>query len=256
MKIGASHLASEDIPLEESLEIFEALNKIEYFEITHERPFREISDDKNMIDLINSYELKYTIHSAYTDLNIASFNKAIQKASINEIERSIDFAVDIDSDIVVIHPGIVSYTARNQVDLVYSLGRESLIELRDYANDRGVNPCIENLPAIQGFMYQDINLLNETLTELDMPMTLDIGHAHTAGFAPEEMYFDCVKHIHVHDNPGDDDTHLTLGEGSLAVNDFFDVFMSKGYDGIYMLELHSVDSIKKSLEYMKELKAI
>ena len=256
MKIGASHLASEDIPLEESLEIFEALNKIEYFEITHERPFREISDDKNMIDLINSYELKYTIHSAYTDLNIASFNKAIQKASINEIERSIDFAVDIDSDIVVIHPGIVSYTARNQVDLVYSLGRESLIELRDYANDRGVNPCIENLPAIQGFMYQDINLLNETLTELDMPMTLDIGHAHTAGFAPEEMYFDCVKHIHVHDNPGDDDTHLTLGEGSLAVNDFFDVFMSKGYDGIYMLELHSVDSIKKSLEYMKELKVI
>lgn len=256
MKIGASHLASEDITLEESLEIFEAMDKIEYFEITHERPFREISDDKSTIDLINSYELKYTIHSAYTDLNIASFNKAIQKASINEIERSIDFAVDIDSDIVVIHPGIISYTARNQVDLVYSLGRESLIELRDYANDRGVNPCIENLPAIQGFMYQDINLLNETLTELDMPMTLDIGHAHTAGFAPEEMYFDCVKHIHVHDNPGDDDTHLTLGEGSLAVNDFFDVFMSKGYDGIYMLELHSVDSIKKSLEYMKELKVI
>ena len=97
MKIGASHLASEDIPFEESLEIFESMDKIEYFEITHERPFREISDDKDMIDLINSYELKYTIHSAYTDLNIASFNKAIQKASINEIERSIDFAVDIDS---------------------------------------------------------------------------------------------------------------------------------------------------------------
>ena len=240
MKIGASHLASEDIPLEESLEIFEALNKIEYFEITHERPFREISDDKSTIDLINSYELKYTIHSAYTDLNIASFNNA----------------VDIDSDIVVIHPGIVSYTARNQVDFVYSLGRDSLIELRDYAKDRGVNPCIENLPAIQGFMYQDINLLNETLTELDMPMTLDIGHAHTAGFAPEEMYFDCVKHIHVHDNPGDEDSHLTLGEGSLAVNDFFDVFMNKRYDGIYMLELHSPDSIKKSLEYMKELKVM
>jgi len=256
MKIGASHLASEDITLEESLEIFEAMDKIEYFEITHERPFREISDDKSTIDLINSYELKYTIHSAYTDLNIASFNKAIQKASINEIERSIDFAVDIDSDIVVIHPGIISYTARNQVDLVYSLGRESLIELRDYANDRGVNPCIENLPAIQGFMYQDVNLLNETLTQLDMPMTLDIGHAHTAGFAPEEMYFDCVKHIHVHDNPGDDDTHLTLGEGSLAVNEFFDIFMSKGYDGIYMLELHNQDSIKKSLEYMKELNVI
>ena len=256
MKIGASHLATEDIPFEESLEIFEEMEKIEYFEITHERPFREISDDKNLIDLINSYELKYTIHAAYTDLNISSFNKAIQKASIKEIERSIDFAVDIDSDVVVIHPGIVSYTARNQVDLVYSIGRESLIELRDYANDCGVNPCIENLPAIEGFMYQDINLLNETLTELDMPMTLDIGHAHTSGFAAKDMYFDCIKHIHVHDNLGDDDSHLTLGEGSIAVNEFFHTFMSKKYDGIYLLELHSVDSIKKSLEYMKKLKVI
>ena len=256
MKIGASHLDREDLTIEELLEMFEAMNQIKYFEITHERPYREISDDKNTIDLINSYKLKYTIHSAYTDVNIASFNKAIQKASINEIKRSIDFAVDIDSDIVVIHPGIVSYIARNQVDFVYSLGWESLIELRDYANDRGVNPCIENLPNIQGFMYQDINLLNDALSELEMPMTLDIGHAHTAGFSPEEMYFDCVKHIHVHDNPGDDDTHLALGEGTLAVNDFFNTFIGKGYDGIYILELHDKDSIEKSLEYMKNLKVI
>ena len=102
-------------------------------------------------------------------------------------------------------------------------------------------------------MYQDVKLLNDTLVELELPMTLDIGHAHTAGFTPDEIYFDSIKHIHVHDNPGDDDTHLTLGEGSFAVNEFFDIFIQNNYDGSYMLELYSIDSIEKSIEYMKSL---
>ena len=136
------------------------------------------------------------------------------------------------------------------------ISEEHLKVVGDYAKDSGVDACIENLPNITDFMFMDVNQLNDTLVKLDLPMTMDIGHAHTNGFTPDEIYFDSIKHIHVHDNPGDEDSHLTLGEGSLAVNDFFDVFMNKRYDGIYMLELHSVDSIKKSLEYMKELKVI
>ena len=62
-------------------------------------------------------------------------------------------------------------------------------------------------------MFMDVNQLNDTLVKLDLPMTMDIGHAHTNGFTPDEIYFDSIKHIHVHDNPGDDDTHLALGDG-------------------------------------------
>ena len=130
---------------------------------------------------------------------------------------------------------------------------EFIVHADDFGHSPDVNACIENLPNIEGFMYQDVSQLNETLTELDLPMTLDIGHAHTAGFTPDEIYFDSIKHIHVHDNPGDDDTHLTLGEGSFAVNEFFDIFIQNNYDGSYMLELYSIDSIEKSIEYMKSL---
>ena len=57
----------------------------------------------------------------------------------------------------------------------------------------------------------------------------------------------------MHDNSGDDDTHLALGDGTFDVNGFFDVFTKNNYDGIYMLELISVDFIEKSIEYMKNL---
>ena len=253
MKIGASMLATENMAMKEALDYFESNKYIEYVEILHDYPYREINDNNELIDLINSYSLKYTIHSPFIDLNIASLNSALAILSVEEIKRSINLANMIDSNIVVVHPGTVSFSGRGKEDIIYKIGKDSLIDIGDYAKDHNVNACIENLPKIEGFMYQDVNQLNETLLELDLPMTLDIGHAHTAGFTPDEIYFDSIKHIHVHDNPGDDDTHLTFGEGSFAVNEFFDIFTQNNYDGIYMLELYSIDSIEKSIEYMKSL---
>ena len=253
MKIGASMLATENITMEDALEYFDSSKCIEYVEILHDYPYRELNDDEEMIDMINSYSLEYTIHSPFIDLNIASLNSALAKLSVNEIKRSIDLANMIDSDIVVVHPGIVSFSGRGKEDIIYEIAKDSLKDIGDYAKDNGANACIENLPHIEGFMYQDVNLLNETLTELELPMTLDIGHAHTAGFTPDEIYFNSIKHIHVRDNLGDGDTHRTLGEGTFPVNEFFDIFIKNNYDGIYMLELYSIDSIEKSIEYMKNL---
>lgn len=253
MKIGASMLATEDRTIEEALEYFDSNKYIDYVEIVHDYPYREINDDNELIDLINSYDLKYTVHSPFIDVNIASLNPAVADFSVSEIKRSIDLANMIDSKIVVVHPGILGFHGRGREDIVYQISEEHLKVVGDYAKDSGVDACIENLPNITDFMFMDVNQLNDTLVKLDLPMTMDIGHAHTNGFTPDEIYFDSIKHIHVHDNPGDDDTHLALGEGTFDVNGFFDVFTKKKYDGIYMLELMSVDFIEKSLEYMKNL---
>ena len=154
--------------------------------------------------------------------------------SADEIKRSIDLANMIDSNIVVVHPGTIGFNGRGKEDLIYQISEEHLKDIGDYAKDNGVDACIENLPNIVDFMFMDVNQLNDTLVKLDLPMTL-------------------IKHIHVHDNPGDDDTHLALGDGTFDVNGFFDVFTKNKYDGIYMLELVNVDFIEKSLKYMKNL---
>ena len=253
MKIGASMLATEDRTIEEALEYFDNNRYIDYVEVLHDYPYRGLNEDKELIDIINSYDLKYTIHSPFIDLNIASLNPAMADFSADEIKRSIDLANMIDSNIVVVHPGTIGFNGRGKEDLIYQISEEHLKDIGDYAKDNGVDACIENLPNIVDFMFMDVNQLNDTLVKLDLPMTLDIGHAHTNGFTPDEIYFDSIKHIHVHDNPGDDDTHLALGDGTFDVNGFFDVFTKNKYDGIYMLELVNVDFIEKILKYMKNL---
>ena len=42
-----------------------------------------------------------------------------------------------------------------------------------------------------------------------------------------EALFDSIKHIHAHDNYGDDDSHLALGEGSIDLKHIINKFWRK-----------------------------
>lgn len=244
MKIGASTLSGFKDKLENNLEFFENMG-LDYAEILHQYPNQNIDTD-----ILDNFNLKYSIHSPIININIASLNEAIRNASIGEIKKSIDLANEIDAEIVVVHPGSVPFLGRDFEDKIYELANDAIKEIGDYGKDLGVTAAIENMPAIEGHMYQDIYKLDELLTSLEMNMTLDIGHAFHAGYAPSEMYFESIKHIHAHDNNGDDDSHYALGEGSIDINTIVNKFEDKKYDGIYIIEVNDSDSVKKSFEYL------
>ncbi|WP_407422193.1 sugar phosphate isomerase/epimerase family protein [Methanobrevibacter sp.] len=245
MKIGASTLAGLHENLEDILSFIENLG-LEYAELVHQFPYENIAEE-----FLESYNLKYSIHSPFMDVNIASLQEKSRLNSIEQIKNSIDLANKIDAECVVVHPGLMPFLARSFEDKVYEIANESIIELGKYGNDLGVCVTIENMPTFEGMIYQNMKDLDKLLTENEMYMTLDIGHANHVGYPADEMYFDSIKHMHAHDNFGDDDTHLPLGEGNIELNHIIDAFEKKNYDGIYMIEVNNKDSIKKSLEFLK-----
>lgn len=257
MKLGASVFPRKMIPIEKSLEYFESNRHIDYMELFHDYPNRDMNEEKDLIDTMNSYNLKYTVHAPFIEVNPASVNPALSKASIDEIKRSVDLANMLGSDIVVIHPGrSIFNNDKEYMKEVYAIAERNLKIIGDYAKDNGVDTCIENLPRLKGFMYQDINQLHDSLERIELPMTLDIGHAYTAGFNVDDVYFDNIKHIHIHDNDGVHDSHLPLGEGIIDFRRFFEIFSKNKYDGIYNFELSSKEYIEKSIDYLKSLKLI
>ncbi|WP_297898763.1 sugar phosphate isomerase/epimerase family protein [Methanobrevibacter sp.] len=247
MKIGVSTLAINNDKLYDDLKFFNELN-IDYIEILQEYPNSNIN-----VDLLNSFDFKYTIHSPIIDLNIASLNKSIQLASINEIIKSIDLAKTLDSDIVVVHPGSIPFLARNYVDKVLSKCRESLVICENYGSDYDVHIAVENMPNIDNFLYKDINTLNRLLFDLDIGMTLDVGHAAVNGFSEKELYFDSIKHVHLSDNNYDNDMHYSLGEGSIDFKAVIKNFEKNNYNGIFVIEVNDKESVLKSLEYLENL---
>ena len=247
MKIGASSLAGIEHPLEDTLEFIENLG-LEYVELVHQFPAENID-----VNVLESYNLKYSIHAPFMDVNIASVQDKSRLNSIKQIKDSIDFANEINAEAVVVHPGLAPFLANKYfLDTVYKYSNESIEEIGKYSENQGILTTIENMPTFDGMIYQNLKDLDELLVSLDMSMTLDIGHANHAGYSPEAMYFDSIKHVHAHDNFGDDDAHLALGEGSIELNIIINTLEKNNFDGIYIIEVNDYDSIKNSYEYMKK----
>ena len=247
MKIGASSLAGIEHPLEDTLEFIENLG-LEYVELVHQFPAENID-----VNVLESYNLKYSIHAPFMDVNIASVQDKSRLNSIKQIKDSIDFANEINAEAVVVHPGLAPFLANKYfLDTVYKYSNESIEEIGKYSENQGILTTIENMPTFDGMIYQNLKDLDELLVSLDMSMTLDIGHANHAGYSPEAMYFDSIKHVHTHDNFGDDDAHLALGEGSIELNTIINTLEKNNFDGIYIIEVNDYDSIKNSYEYMKK----
>ena len=247
MKIGASTLAGIENKLEDTLEFIENLGW-EYAELVHQFRCENIDTE-----ILENYNLKYSIHAPFIDVNIASVQDKSRLNSVEQIKSSIDLANKIDAESVVVHPGLTSFLPnkyfKNEVD---NFAKESMIELGAYADDLGVLATFENMPSFNTMIFYDMEELNEFLTSNGLYMTLDIGHANHSGYGADEMYFDCIKHVHIHDNFGDDDAHLTLGEGSIELNSIVNTLEKNNYDGIYIIEVNNYDSIKNSYEYMKK----
>ena len=247
MKIGASTLAGIEYDLENVLEFIENLG-LDYAELVHQYPAENIDEE-----LLESFNLKYSIHAPFMDVNIAALQEKSRTNSIEQIKSSIDLANRIDADAIVVHPGVTSFLPNKYFrDEVMNFANESMIEIGKYAADSGVLATFENMPAFPSMLYSNMFELNEFLESNDLFMTLDIGHANHAGYSPDEMIFDSIKHIHMHDNFGDDDAHLPFGEGSIDLKSIFHKLEEKNYDGIYIIEVNDYDSIEKSYEYMKK----
>lgn len=248
MKIGVSTLALFPKSLEEILDYLESIN-VKYCEIMHEYPYNGIDPD-----LVNSYNIKTSVHAPLSDINIASLNESIRKASVGEIKNSMDLASKIDSSVIVVHPGHMAFLARRFHQEIMENILNSLKECSKYAKELGITMCVENMPDMEGMICKDLSELDGLVNEIDTYMTLDVGHAHNMGLSTEEMLkYNSIRHIHLSDNDGSFDNHNAVGSKDIDFTSLFKGLDKKKYDGMLIIEVKNQDEILESLDYIKNL---
>lgn len=248
MKIGVSTLALFPMSLEEILDYLESI-QVEYCELIKEYPYDFIDPE-----LINSYDLKTSVHAPLSDINIASLNESLRKASVEEVKNSMDLASKIDASVVVVHPGQMAFLARKFGQKATESSLNSLKECSKYADEMGIKMCVENMPDMEGLLCKDLNELNGIIQEIGASMTLDVGHAHNIGYSVHEMLkYDNIGHIHLSDNDGSFDNHDAIGSESIDFKLLFEGLNKVKFDGICVIEVKEHDEILKSLDYIKNL---
>lgn len=173
---------------------------------------RDIVND--FLSLTPSYDLQYSVHAPLSDVNIGAINPRLCQASLNEVLECLELAHRMGVDLITVHPGFLSPLTRLDREAAVSSTLSSLKSIESKAKELGVRVALENMPEMPVAMAKTPQELVHFLEGLELGVCFDLGHANTAGNIADFLEIkDRFINMHVHDNVGDRDRHLVIGEG-------------------------------------------
>ncbi len=190
------------------------------------------------------------LHGPFVDLNPVSYDTDIRRVTWRRYAACYEAARELGAKKVVYHSCMYP-------DIYFTLGwAERAAEFFEaFLRDRRDIPVvIENVyDRTPQPLIDTVNLVGAK----NLRLCLDIGHAYCYGSETEfsewvEKTAPLVNHVHVHDNAGDRDSHLALGEGTLPFGEVGPCIAGTG-DRTYTIECSDLQSVLKSYEYLKNV---
>lgn len=193
-----------------------------------------------LAEALPSYDVTLQLHAPIADVNIGSLNPRAWELSVATHEDSLRAAAELGIENVTVHPGNHSPLSRGHYDKVHAATRRAIQRLDAVAEEHGVSPNLENVPRNWAFETDRVERLVDLVDGTSFGLTFDMGHAHVADRWDE--FFDVVDRIgnvHIHDNQGDNDDHLTLDEGTVPWREAVRRLRQGGYDDTFVVESQS-----------------
>ena len=206
-------------------------------------------------DVLSTGNIKKTqLHAPFSDLNIASYREDVREFSVNVLKRNIELAAELGMGHVTVHPGVFSPQTFGMREYVIEQTNRSLCELSRTIHDRGIPVSLENMPKLGITFGHTPEELLRMVEGTEIGICLDIGHANTTGNMDDFMdLLPQTQNIHIHDNMGERDEHLPLGEGNIDCPAVFGRISSSGYSRNLVIEAeNSMESGLKSMEFLKK----
>jgi len=215
--------------------------------------------DKSRVNLLKetakSYDLEYTVHAPFADINIASPSSTMLNASLKRLTKSLYYAHVLDAKLWVFHPGARTGISQFYPGAEWKQNVQSMQELYAESEQFGVNIAVENLPAKYWFLMSKPEDFSKFYKETSLPIgvVLDVGHANLENQTEQffEKLADKIVHIHVSDNKGVDDDHFGIGYGTIDYGLIANTLKAIGYNQRVIVE--SCDHVPESLEKLEKL---
>lgn len=197
--------------------------------------------------------LDLLVHLPFVDIEIGSPRAPVREGAIEEQQACIEVASEMGAEKAVLHAGTSARPPEWELDEIAPRLLESVRELDEFAAERGVEICVENLPGVPFTIHHFDRVFEET----DAAMTFDTGHARVDGFDAEEMaafletHADRVSHAHVNDAREARDEHVPTGSGTLDFETALAPLRAEGWAGTVSAEVYTFDSDYLALSKQK-----
>ena len=209
--------------------------------------FKSVIEQYKQLDRDRS---KDTLHGAFFDIVLNSTDAGIRACSIDRVRKSMEAAAALSCRGVVFHTNYLTGFKSNSYRYKWVMDHAEFYTAlaEEY---RGINIYIEN-------MFDDTPELLRRLCDSmkDVPnfgVCFDIAHANLWSMPLKgwiETLGPYIRHMHVNDNFGDEDSHMAVGEGSLNWQAMNDPIIQKAAPSV-LIEVKSHDKALSSYEYLK-----
>lgn len=188
------------------------------------------------------------LHGPFGDLSPGSCDALIREVTRERFEFAYSWARTLEAEHVIFHHGYVPNTNTHGGWL-----RRSVQFWEDFlaAKDPKITFYLENL------LETDAKLMGDVIRSVGHPnlkACLDVGHAFCHGKRPVlewiEDLGELVGYVHFHDNRGDWDAHLSLGEGRMGLDEICYSLEQRSPDAIWALEV-GPENLENSLFWLE-----
>ena len=208
-------------------------------------------------EIVETTDLVITIHLPYSDLNLASVNQPIWEETVRQMKSCLDLASEF-SRLAVLHPGHFSPLGMQMPDAAWSQSILGIQQVCDHAAGLDMRVAVENMvnmPAILGRRPEEVMGIIETVNRENVGFVFDVGPATPHGNVKDFLKFSRrIIHFHVHDNRGERDEHLPVGNGTVPWKKVAQAL--QGYEGRIVTESRSLEEGQRSVVRLKRLMGI
>ncbi len=196
--------------------------------------------------------LATTIHSPFMDLNPGAIDTSIREATRRRIQQVMKAAELLHPKVIVVHPGFdeLHYGDNRLTWLKNSIDfwREFVPQARE----------LGTILAVENIFEKEPSTIKALLDEIDDPCfkhCFDVGHWNMFSTVTLEEWFDelgyYIAESHIHDNHGESDEHLPVGEGAIDFAGFFPLLSSYAPDAVWTIEAHNTERLQRALKNIK-----
>jgi len=193
--------------------------------------------------------LRITQHGPYLGLNPADPDEQKRRFTVKKYREAFSAAEAMGSSAIVLHAGYAKKRYKGDVDRWLECAMKTWPEFVKRAEDSGIIIAAENI------LEREPAPLLRLVEELNSPnfrLCIDSGHLNIFSKAPFELWFKTlgpyIAELHLHDNSGNTDEHLPLGEGSIDFSGYFRLLRKYKVRPIYTIEPHNEEAFPKAIK--------
>ena len=197
-----------------------------------------------------------TFHGPFLDLWPGARDEEVRRLSVRRLKQAISLALLFRPEGVVVHGGYYSWLFDFRPDKWLESARRSFGELAEAAEKADTRLFVENV------FDDEPSYLLQLLDAVGSPrlgFCLDPGHASLFSNIPlhqwAEAFGENILQMHVHDNRGQRDDHLPVGEGTLNYRGVLLAALDAGARPILTVEPHRKEHFSRSLSGLREILA-